>query len=167
MQYETTINLSGDSLRALDHAVRTLTARGMKLTTRTSASVELAGEGGWPNSKDDPLKPVSRVTLGATGSSLSIRADLDGISQLLVLVTVLSAAADIPAAFLVWQAMWKQNRLLAIVLAMLVGLSWLIVVPLLRWILRRRTSRAIDEVIARAAARQEPAESSAPVTAGQ
>jgi hypothetical protein len=150
MEYQTTVHFSGDSQRVLDRSTELLSGHGMRTLSRSSSRVELEGEAAAAPSDKDPLRSISRMTINVTGSSASVRAELGGVRKLFVILTALLVPTDLAAAIGVGLLLWKQNPGLAMLIAVGIVASTLLLLPVIRMAMIRQASRAIDKLLSQA-----------------
>ena len=75
MDFERTVVFHGDSERAFDLALATLTAAGFRVSSKTSATVDFEGPG-MNSTQQSPLVGASRIQLSRGSSELSLVAEL-------------------------------------------------------------------------------------------
>ena len=79
---EESVPFSGDPDRAFDIALRALLPLGFQVEERGSYRLAVRGPG-YDSSRQDPMLGVSRAVFTAGGSTLEVRAELEGIGHLM------------------------------------------------------------------------------------
>jgi len=151
MEYETTINFSGDSQQVLESAIRAFSAQGLTVTSTTGSTAELQGKASMSTAGKDPLWAVSAASLSVTGSSISIRAELGGVKLFLTLVLAISIPGDVMLPCVLYFTLYRKNPALALLIMLLVLLSSVLPFFLIRWNFRRQIGQAINKVLSEAA----------------
>lgn len=152
MEIRKTVSFSGSPDRALETARDTLVHQNFKLTATTRTSLEAEGPG-MNSTKENPLLGLSRVRVDVTGHELSAVAEAGGVRRLLTIVSLVLVGVTIMDIALF---SFLPNRNGSGPLHWYYGLAptapWIIIMPLMtRWV-RRRTNRALDTLLANAAA---------------
>lgn len=91
---EESVTFSGDAERAFDTALRALLPLGFQVEERDSYRLVVRGPG-YDTSRQEALLGVSRAVFTAGGSTLEVRAELEGVDRLMrrLLTLILALAA--------------------------------------------------------------------------
>jgi hypothetical protein len=129
-----------------------LVANGFRLTGASSTEVTALGPGMW-SMRQNPIRGVSKAVARARGSTIEIDAELAGAERLGLFVMLLPLALTLGLAVVLVGA--QRGTFAAnpdsVVYLFLLPVVWMILGPVLRWRVRRRTSNALEALVASAA----------------
>ncbi len=146
MQIDLTRSCAGDPAPAFDLAAQVLVANGFRLERRDAQSLVAVGRG-MTSSKQNPLTGAGRIVLTRSGRDLRLEADYGGVRALTRLLIALPLAMLV-AFGVAWllSGAGRGNPLPP--QAALALVPWLILSPLMIAGMRRRTARALDDLLA-------------------
>lgn len=150
MSHTATVPFNGDSAKAFDLAIATLTPIGFRLEEKTPSSLRFSGPG-MLSSRQSPLLGASSIQLVAGTNELVLTADLAGLRPLsrFIVLFPLTLCLFLLLLAVAMSAIFFPERLgLTVVLASLPlgvnALMWLVLGPVLIRFFTRRTHRALD-----------------------
>ena len=160
MHHSAAIPFSGDSSRAFDLAISSLTSIGVRIENRDSGVVEFSGPG-MNSTRESPLGGASQLTIREGIQELSVEAELGGVERMcrfvrffpvalnffLLLLAVIITAATHPAVL----------PIVAGVAGAATGVNalvWFALSPMVCRHLERKTCRFIDTLLENLAAAQ-------------
>jgi hypothetical protein len=149
MQISRTRIFTGDPAPAFDLAVNVLVANGFRLERRDAQTIVAIGRG-MASTRQNPLTGAGRVVLSRSGRDLRLEADLGGVRTLARLMIALPLGLCV--AFGVSWFLSGASRSPLPTEAALVVAPWLVISPLMIVMARRRTVRALDDLLASLAA---------------
>lgn len=150
--YENSVDFRGDTARAFELVGERLSGKGFKVLPPSGNQLHFENPGSYLNTKKQPLLMVSKGCITATGSSLTLQAELGNMHALFKFLALLLGVMAIPetailAVVLVMVA--KQPELLWVCLLSVAPIPFLLF--LMPRIQGRVTSRALDALLAEAA----------------
>ncbi len=152
-EYEGRVDFRGNPARALECAKNILDAKGFKVLPPAGNQLWFTNPVSYLNTKKQPLLMVSKGCLGATGSSLTLQAELGNMHALFKFLALLLGVMAIPETAImavVFVMVAKQPELLWICLLSVAPILFILfLVPKIQ---RRITSRALDALLNEAAA---------------
>lgn len=150
MRYETRQDFQGSAESALHAIEATLLPNGFRLVDSGPGRNLYAGRG-MNNSRENPLRGATRIEVDAATRVLRLQADLGGVRRLALFVCIFPIV--LWAGLTLAPMIAHGGDRMQIGAAGMVGTAvWLVVGPLLAWVIRRRTVKALDDLLAGAAA---------------
>ncbi len=156
MTYETTEPFRGDSKRAMDFLMSTLTAAGFRIEKINDSKLSAAPPMMMSN-RQNPLLGASKLEIGISGGSLWARSDLTGAKRLFQILggMILAMMVIGETAIILTVSLHKYHgrtpgRLVEFI--PLLALSpWPILLPLMYGLTKRNARRAIQTLLHNAA----------------
>jgi len=151
-EYEGSVDFRGETAAALERAGHLLIAAGFNALPPSGSQLWFTNPGSYLNTKNKPLMMVSKGSITATGSALSLHAELGNLQALVKFLILLVGVMAIPetamlAVILVMVA--KQPELLWVCLLSVVPIPFVwLAMPKIQG---RATGRALDALLARIA----------------
>lgn len=149
MQINLTRTCAGDPAPAFDLAAQVLVANGFRLERRDAQSLVAVGRG-MTSSRQNPLTGAGRIVLTRSGRDLRLEADYGGVRALTRFLIALPLAIFV-AYGVAWLLSGAGRGPLPPQAALALA-PWLILSPLMIAMMRRRTARALDDLLASLAA---------------
>lgn len=150
MRYETQHDFEGSAEAALQAVEQALVPNGFRLVDSGPHRNEYAGRG-MNSSRENPLRGATRIEVAAATRVLRLHADLGGVRRLALFVCIFPLV--LWAGLTLAPMVARGGDRMEIGMAGMIGTAvWLIVGPLLAWTIRRRTVRALDDLLGGAAA---------------
>ena len=149
MQISRTRTCAGDPAPAFDLAANVLVANGFRLERRDAQSLVAVGRG-MTGTRRNPLTGAGRIELTRSGRELRLDADLVGVRLLARFLIALPLALCV-AFGAAWLISGAGNSPLPPQAALAVA-PWLVLSPLMIVMMRRRTVRALEDLLASLAA---------------
>jgi hypothetical protein len=147
MTHEASVTYNGDSRRVMQLAAESLTAAGMRIDSKTDSTLEFSGPG-LNSTNENPLLGISRARLSATGSTISIRADLGAVQRLFRILLYMIVALDVVACVVLFLVLrGKMATPLVLTIAIAPVAPWIVLLPLMSGWMKRRTMRAIETLL--------------------
>ena len=154
MDYEKTIPFNGDPSRAIDLAVQAFTVNGFRITSKTGSSIEAEGPG-MLNTREQPLRAASRVSLAFTGSTASVRADFGALRKLLRIMSLILVALAVFLEILFfaigpsmrWDHPVAHPRRFLALMSLAPLAPWPILVSVIWTLMRKRVRRELDTLL--------------------
>jgi hypothetical protein len=146
--YEGSVEFRGDASRALECARDLLSAKGLNVLPLSGNQLHFENTGSYLNTKKQPLLMVSKGVITATGSALTVQAELGNLRALVKFLVLLITVMAIPetamlAVILVMVA--KQPELLPVCFLTLAPITFvLFLMPKLQ---RGVIGRALDALL--------------------
>ena len=149
MQISRTQPCAGDPAPAFDLAANVLVANGFRLERRDAQTLVAIGRG-MASTKQNPLTGAGRIVLTRSGRDLRLEADLGGVRVLTRFL--IGLPLGLFSAFgVAWLLSGAARSPLPPQAALAVA-PWLVLSPLMIVLMRRRTVRALDDLLASLAA---------------
>lgn len=150
MTYKTEVALTGAPDRALAVVRDALLANGFELLNERSGRLEFEGPG-VRRSRQNGLCGISRATIGVTASDLSAEAELGGAASLgrFVIVFPFAVALLLVVIFAVHFYLSGEvaDRWKLLLVPVIAAVPWGILGPVLAWLYRARSQRALDRLL--------------------
>ena len=160
MHHSAAIPFSGDSSRAFDLAISSLTSIGFRIENRDSGVVEFSGPG-MNSTRESPLRGASQLTIREGIQELSVEAELGGVERMCRFVRIFPVALNF---FLLLLAVIITAATHPAVLPIVAGVAgaatgvnalvWFALSPMICRRLERKTCRFIDTLLENLAAAQ-------------
>jgi hypothetical protein len=99
--YEGSVDFRGDGAKALEYARELLSARGFKVLPPAANQLWFTNPVSYLNTKKQPLLMVSKGCITATGSALTLQAELGNLRSLVKFLVMLVGVLAIPEAVIV------------------------------------------------------------------
>ncbi len=145
MTHQRSVPVTGDAARAFDLAAVVLTSNGFRLERRDDRSLLATGRG-LASTKQNPLLGASRVELSRVGGELRLEAELGGLRTLVRFLVAFPAGLAV-AVLIAWLAADRQGGPIPWQVALAL-VPWAVLSPLMIRMTRRRTARALDDLLA-------------------
>ncbi|HNT36616.1 MAG TPA: hypothetical protein PKH07_16635 [bacterium] len=143
MDYEKTVPFEGNLSKVIELATSVFTPFGLAIASRSDSSVEFTGANLWITSQN-PFVAISRIRIQGTGTQLTLTADLKGLQRLFRFVGLMLCGMAL-AFVLVFGLFFRQGDLLTrVVLPVLPFVPWIVLFPILKYVIRSRTCQALD-----------------------
>src|SRR4051812_4941775 len=146
MTYEKSIPFNGNPSKAIEFALTTLTGVGFRIDSRSSSAVDLTGPG-MNSSHGNPLSGASRLRLELAGSNVSARAELGAGDRLMRMVMWLLVFLETGAVISILVFVPGKLTPRKFGISLLPVLPWVVLLPLIWNLTRRRTIRGIDALL--------------------
>jgi hypothetical protein len=151
--YEGSVDFSGDTARALEYAGNLLGAKGFRVLPPAGNQLWFTNPSSYLNTKKQPLLMVSKGCLAATGTSLTLQAELGNLQTLVKFLVLLLTVMAIPETVLiaaVMVMMVKQPELLWVCVTPIAPVPFILLfMPKIQGGI---TGRALDALLNEAAA---------------
>lgn len=150
MRYETRHDFEGSAEAALKAVEAVLVPNGFRLVDSGPGRNRYAGRG-MNNSRENPLRGATRIEVAAQTRVLRLHADLGGVRRMALFVCVFPLVlwAGLTLAPMIATG---GDRMDISMTGILGTALWLVLGPVIAWVIRRRTVRALDDLLAGAAA---------------
>lgn len=140
--YETSAEFSGEAEAALSFLIQTFTQLGFRIEQKDARRLEFSGPG-MNSTQQNPLMAVSRLRVESAGRSLKTQAEFGGARRMakFMFLLIVGLAAGLGGLFAV-----LFDPAAAGIVALALS-PWLVLIPLIYWMIRRRAARALDNVL--------------------
>lgn len=143
MEYEKSVDFSGDPRKVLDYARDLLVQLNFRVAAIGGSQLNAENTTAYLSTKQNPLLAISELTITAVGSRLSARANLGKLLKMIKVVGVIIILMDVIAVGVLTAVFVKtQPELLPILLS--TALPTPLVVVLIYKVQRWQTGKAID-----------------------
>lgn len=148
MDYEKTIEFSGDFSKAAEAARNTLLPHGFQIVNSDDNSIELEGTRSIVNSGEDPLIGVSWIHVQIVNKSLILKAEFGGVAKTAKLITVITIASVIVTLGIVGAVLIKQHESMQKTFLLLIIFAVSpIFIPFFYKYMKFRTVKAVDTLL--------------------
>lgn len=151
MDYTNSVSFEGSTEKAFDLAATALTSIGFRITTRDRSSLDLAGPG-MSSTRQSALLGASRIRITHGGNTLSMEAELGGVTRVKRFMTLFPIGlAFLLAIVLSLVFSWVFDHYLWLVPVVAVSganaLLWLVVGPMMARTIYARTRQGLDALL--------------------
>jgi hypothetical protein len=146
MDYEASQAFHGDARKALDVAASVFAGAGFRIDSRTPSSL-LASRTALAGSKQDPLCGASRAEVHATGSAISLKADLGEVRKLMKFLTILIGTMAVTLAVILGILVFHRGQPPGVLFSLLAFAPWVVLLPVMNKLFKSRTRRALDTLL--------------------
>lgn len=146
MEYQQTLTIKGDGKALLDSTMQLLMAQGFSIVKKENFYLEVAGHN-VHSSNQNPMLGASKIVFSISGRQLHVDAELKGFKKL---ITILSMMMVVMAIGFVMMAMFLPNTDpdFRPYHAALPLLPWVVLMPLMARIFKKRTIKTLDTFVA-------------------
>ena len=150
MRYETRHDFEGNAEAALKAVEAMLIPHGFRLVDSGPGRNRYEGRG-MNNSRENPLRGATQIEVAAQTRVMHLHADLGGVRRMALFVCVFPLVlwAGLTLAPMIAHG---GDRMEIGTAGMLGTAVWMVVGPVIAWVIRRRTLQALDDLLAGAAA---------------
>lgn len=146
MDYQKTKLFNGDPQKALDVARNVFIQHSFEIVNNSSSQIEFLGTRSMWGKNQDPIIGVSRISIGATSSQISIEAEFGSIKKAMLYLSIL--IIGLALFFLVLFGMtFKGQDSWIVWMAILPLAPWIAIGPLMYLFLKYRTNKALDTLM--------------------
>jgi hypothetical protein len=131
---------------AAKRIVDSLAAQGFRIVAQNPDSVELAGPG-MQSCRQNPLVGASKVAIRSLGREVAIEADFGALRRLIRTLGVVIFAMAILFFVLFGFMLPMPHPVMRFLVPILPMAPWLVLLPWMTWLFKRRTARAFDRLL--------------------
>ena len=147
MQYRESIPFAGDPAKAFDMATTILTGNGFRIVEKGEHSLAFSSPG-MSSTKQNPLLGASEIRVERRVGELEIQAELGGVQRMRTFLILFPIGLAL-FLFVLFGILFREKGIL-FTAGVSVGplLPWVVLTPLLSAVTKRRTERALTDLLA-------------------
>ncbi len=150
MNYQKTVSFSGNPRKAFEIAQNTFLPHGFQIANSSESILEVLGPGTLWTKGQDPMVGVSKACISAADGSISIKAELGGVTKAIkyLILFILGMAIFFILMFgFLFTVKQGQPINKTILMSIAPLIPWPVIIPLMAIWMKSRTCKALDTLM--------------------